>query len=145
MCALSGPATAAVAVKSPAATEGASAAGSPAGGEREGAGRVAASLAPSSCPSCAAATPTASRPPAPSGAGPLNALLPRQLEDIPAWLQPFVVAALAAALAVLVVAALPYALLRPEAAAVFVDGRRAELAVAGGLLLIAVAIVGLLA
>lgn len=75
--------------------------------------------------------------------GRILGVLPTPFETAPAWLQPFLVLALAAAIALLLLASIPAAVVRPTAAAPLLLQRRTEFAVSGALILVAVAVAAL--
>ena len=74
--------------------------------------------------------------------GQLLGVVRNPFEDAPAWLQPVLMLVLAAAIVLLLLAAAPAALLHPTGAATGVH-RRAELALAGAMILAAVAVAAL--
>jgi hypothetical protein len=76
--------------------------------------------------------------------GRILGVLPNPFEDAPSWLQPLLLGALAAAILLLLLAAVPAPALRPVDAAAVVAGRRTDLALAGALILAAVAVAALL-
>ena len=75
--------------------------------------------------------------------GQLLGVVRNPFEDAPAWLQPVLMLVLAAAIVLLLLAAAPAALLHPTGAATVVVHRRAELALAGAMILAAVAVAAL--
>jgi len=75
--------------------------------------------------------------------GRILGVLPNPFEDAPAWLQPFLLVALGAAIVLLLAAALPAAAVRPAGAAPVVSQRRSEFALAGAMILGAIAIAAL--
>jgi hypothetical protein len=77
------------------------------------------------------------------GSGRILGTVPNPVENAPAWVQPLLLLALAAAILLLLVAALPATAVRPAGAGPVVIRRRSEFALAGALILGAVAVTAL--
>jgi hypothetical protein len=75
--------------------------------------------------------------------GAVFGVVPNPFEDAPGWLQPLLLAALALALLLLLVAALPRGAVRPGSAALAVSDRRMSFALGGALILGTVTILAL--
>jgi hypothetical protein len=75
--------------------------------------------------------------------GAVFGVIPNPFEDAPGWLQPLLLAALALALLLLLVAALPRGAVRPGSAALAVSDRRMSFALGGALILGTVTILAL--